>query len=295
MSTFAAIVPIFIIFFLAVLIIPGIYVYRDAQKRGMNAALWLAVVLLVPAFIGFLLYLLARSYHSDLQCPKCGESVEASYASCPYCGTLFKAICPVCSFPVERDWKVCPHCASPLSSRSDDFAAPVQKKDRWLAKVVFAVLLVPLMLFLFAAFAFSTFSASSGSAGITSLPAAEYLDEVNPNEAVGTWLKEAQASKETNKAYILRYTENTRSGDDSYQYLIYWPELTGSPSLSVHPCSGLFGNTLEIHFTPEAGSLGNTVLVVHSSDRKIRLYRESQPVEIEIQDISFPVELPRSQ
>src|SRR5581483_12282114 len=61
------------------------YVYRDAQRRGMNATLWtFLVILMLPAYLatGFILYFFAREplpYH----CPKCGTMVSARFNFCP--------------------------------------------------------------------------------------------------------------------------------------------------------------------------------------------------------------------
>lgn len=287
-----SVMPIFIIFFLAIPIALGVYVYRDARKRGMNTVLWLAVVLLLPAFIGFILYLLARTGYSDLQCPKCGEKVEDSYASCPYCGTPFKAVCPVCSFPVEKDWKVCPHCASPLSVQTDELAAPVRKKDRALGKIIFAVLLVPLMLILFGVCSMSALqSAGSGGAGITSLPLSEYRDEINHTE-IEQWLDERQPDSQ--KAYALCHTFEQSNGTQEFQYLVYMPQLTEQPDLTIHPSTGFFGNTLEIAVQANSESLpsGNTVLLISTSNPKLRLLYGGQEIECETDVVPFALELP---
>ena len=61
----------------------GVYVYRDAGRRGMNAALWALVALLAPSLIGFAVYLVVRGGYADLECPACGAAVEESYAVCP--------------------------------------------------------------------------------------------------------------------------------------------------------------------------------------------------------------------
>ena len=81
--------------YLAVLIIVpilvGVYVFRDASRRGMNAALWTLIAVLVPILVGFIIYLLVRSSYPDLKCPQCGTPVRESYVSCPQCGARLKA------------------------------------------------------------------------------------------------------------------------------------------------------------------------------------------------------------
>lgn len=82
----------------------GIYVYRDAKSRGMNAPLWTLIAVLAPVFVGLIIYLLVRGSYSDLKCPNCAAPVTEQFRSCPSCAA-----------PVEPDWKVCPHCGNPLS------------------------------------------------------------------------------------------------------------------------------------------------------------------------------------
>lgn len=65
-------VLIIYIFFLTILIgIPvliGVYVYRDAKRRNMNALLWTLIAILAPSLIGFIIYLFVRGNYDDLQC-----------------------------------------------------------------------------------------------------------------------------------------------------------------------------------------------------------------------------------
>jgi heme/copper-type cytochrome/quinol oxidase subunit 2 len=53
---------------LAVWILLAVWVYRDAKKRGMEATLWLLVVLLT-GFIGLIVYLIVRREHPIQQPP----------------------------------------------------------------------------------------------------------------------------------------------------------------------------------------------------------------------------------
>ena len=55
----------------------GVYVYRDARDRGMEPVLWTVVAVLIPSFIGLIIYLVARTKYSVLRCARCGA--VASY------------------------------------------------------------------------------------------------------------------------------------------------------------------------------------------------------------------------
>lgn len=93
-----------------------VWVYKDAGKRGMSPWLWTLIVLLVPSFIGYVIYFLARS-NSDcsvVRCRNCGNSIDSSSNVCPYCGKPLKKTCPSCGRPVKNDWRNCPTCGTNL-------------------------------------------------------------------------------------------------------------------------------------------------------------------------------------
>ena len=70
-------IPIILLVLMVMLPIAiGIYVYRDAKNRSMNAALWTLVAIFAPGFIGLIIYLVVRSEHSALHCPQCSAPVK---------------------------------------------------------------------------------------------------------------------------------------------------------------------------------------------------------------------------
>lgn len=92
------------------------YVYRDARRREMNAALWtLLVIMLLPAYLatGFIIYFLLRDplpYH----CPHCGAIVSARFNYCPRCKYNLQPTCPQCKREVGDGDRYCPHCGSDI-------------------------------------------------------------------------------------------------------------------------------------------------------------------------------------
>ncbi len=104
-----------------------VWVYRDAERRGMNGVLW-ALLVFIGNLIGLIIYLIIRtdtSPDSDeeeeeedtmLPCPSCKKPVEPGYAFCPHCGARLQEACPKCGESVEANWKVCPHCGEKLES-----------------------------------------------------------------------------------------------------------------------------------------------------------------------------------
>lgn len=97
-----------------------VWVYKDASKRAMSPWLWTLIVLLLPSFIGFIIYLLARTNSNTnvIRCKSCGNSIEASSNVCPYCGHTIKKNCPSCERPVESNWRNCPTCGTILSEKT---------------------------------------------------------------------------------------------------------------------------------------------------------------------------------
>jgi RNA polymerase subunit RPABC4/transcription elongation factor Spt4 len=115
----------FIILWGAVLI----WVYGDAEKRGMSGILWLLLVL-IGNVIGLLIYAIVRSETPVKRpaqgtnaaaaaaccpaetCGGCGKALSPGFEFCPYCGKSLKETCPACGKPVQEDWKVCPVCGT---------------------------------------------------------------------------------------------------------------------------------------------------------------------------------------
>ena len=70
MSNVVIAIPLFMLMIIVALLplLIGVYVYRDAKRRGMNAALWTLIAILAPSLIGFIIYLLVRGNYSNLKC-----------------------------------------------------------------------------------------------------------------------------------------------------------------------------------------------------------------------------------
>lgn len=99
---------------IAVPVCIGLFVYQDAKSHGMTAWLWTAVAVLIPYFVGLVIYLLVRYNNGGHRCHRCGAAVKDSYSVCPQCGTELKMACPGCGATIEPDWHVCAHCGTAL-------------------------------------------------------------------------------------------------------------------------------------------------------------------------------------
>jgi len=79
----------------------GIWMYKDAEKRGKSGALWLIIGLLF-GIIGLIIWVLVRppeasfyekkeaeKQQQDRNCPECGRAIPMDANVCPYCGKKF--------------------------------------------------------------------------------------------------------------------------------------------------------------------------------------------------------------
>lgn len=148
---FFSLIPVLIIMglFLVVPILIGVYVYRDATERGMNALLWTLVAVFVPSLIGLIIYLIFRENYSALSCASCGEKVQAGYVTCPNCGASLKEKCPACGTAVEAHFNVCPRCSAELfhdeTSRVTGTSA-AKRSNGSLIAILIIVVLLPLLI-----------------------------------------------------------------------------------------------------------------------------------------------------
>lgn len=255
--SFILIVPIVLILWTLI----GVYVYRDAKRRGMNAVLWTLIAVIAPALIGFIIYLLIRNSYSDLECPQCAAPVAEQYVACPQCGARLRPACPNCSGPIEPDWKVCPRCAAPLDGVLDGVTPPRRRQDKGLKKILIAVIAAPVLLIILTVLGLVMFQTTggTGTASLLEVTFDEY-DQQQPSEtvknAVHSWLDALEVRED--RAYALRYDYyDELAAVNKHYFLIYVPAGGGQSHLSVGLDSGLFGSALNLDLerTGDSGSL----------------------------------------
>lgn len=81
---------IWVIMCLSLIVVAGIFLglwtYRDAQNRGLNAKLWTLIVILGPSGIGILLYFLVARKQSFIECSNCSSNISRDSKYCNKCG-----------------------------------------------------------------------------------------------------------------------------------------------------------------------------------------------------------------
>jgi len=290
MSVFASI-PVLIIM-AALICIPfivGVYVYRDAKRRNMNALLWALVAALAPTLIGVIVYLLVRSNYSDLKCPLCDAAVTEQYVVCPKCGAKLRPSCPNCSMPVEDDWNVCPRCTHALPHPQTDIHTPVRAKDTPLTKTLAIVLIIPILLIVLLTVARSGYS-SGGSSGFRAAGVQEYFDEMRSEsvavaDKVKLWLDTLDAS--TDHAYALRYT-HSRNDTTEHFFLVYVPGTDELAHSGFGQSSNIFGTTLTLNaqYTGKGGALFS---VISSADNvpNLKVKLDDKFIPCQITDVDY--------
>lgn len=282
-----------IILVLTVPVLVGVYVYRDAARRGMNAALWTLVAVLAPSLIGFIIYLLVRGSYSDLKCPRCNTRVNATFVVCPGCGARLRPGCPNCGTASEPDWKVCPKCAQPLPLMRDDLISPVRPKDRALWKILAAIILVPLLLIMAVGFCFSAVS-SGGSTSLMVTPFDMYYEDQeipeSTKEYVRNWVE--GLPDEENTAYALCYSWEYMSGSDNkdYLYLIYIPGYGCADENGFGYEQGLLGNAFKLDLVGGSGEEGFYSTAVNAGKKnppKLKITVDGIKLKVKMEMVEF--------
>ena len=131
-------------FFLVLWIAVMVWVYKDAELRGMNGLLW-SLLVFFGHLIGLLVFLIVRQDHPvggapaaskspappaspstgpppaaatkaavPSACPSCKKPVDGTFAYCPHCGTALQPVCKNCGKSADAAWKACPYCGAAL-------------------------------------------------------------------------------------------------------------------------------------------------------------------------------------
>lgn len=131
-SFLGALCILYLIIFI-IWIVVGIWVYKDAERRGKSGGLWFIIIIFL-GLIGIIIWLLIRppiggyptqQPSQSRMCPNCGRPIPMDAKICPYCGKNFQAFisaqqqptikyCPQCGFKNKMDAKFCEDCGSQL-------------------------------------------------------------------------------------------------------------------------------------------------------------------------------------
>lgn len=155
-------------------VIISVYIFRDAQKREMNAGKWVWLSLL--NLIGFIIYVAKRK-------------------------ELKKSECSSCSFGVKDNWNFCPKCSTPLIN-PEKKTVPKQSKKPLKTAIAFHIVFPVVLL-----------ACVVGGVTLTSEPI-EYFstesfekeDFLIYNPDVSQWVKECDEDKK-HSVFVLHNEE----------------------------------------------------------------------------------------
>lgn len=231
--------------FLALPILIGVFVYRDAESRGMNAPLWTIIAIFSPALLGLIIYLIARGDQRMVECPSCNASINESYAVCPSCGTALKGRCQRCDFPLNPGWEHCPQCGEQVPEDAKT-PRPVRRKETKLLPILIAVIVIPILMVMFLFFGLTTFNTSTSSVGQAT---GMHIEEYQNSPEVYDWLLSSKNSGDG--IYVLSYQREPRKKDETLNinYLVLFNGVEEDADLSMYADISLFKkDTYRIEF-----------------------------------------------
>ena len=260
--------PFYIIFvaalFLVLPILIGVYVYRDASNRGMNAPLWTLVAALAPSGIGLIIYLVVRSDFNSYECPNCKAPVLEEYSSCPKCGTPLKAKCTNCGNPIASGWQNCAHCGEPVPP---DTKIPFiqRRKDNGLGKILVAVILIPVLIISILIVGLASFR-SSHPISVGSVDGMR-VEDFADNRTISDWLKSCEASGSGIYVLEYQYPEDETNNLQRSSYIVYRSGLVKDVSVAAGGYQGFFKSSLRIEYTDteQSGATDYHIYQVDSS------------------------------
>lgn len=249
--------------FLVLPILIGVYVYRDASSRGMNAPLWTLVAALAPSGIGLIIYLVAQSDFNSYECPSCKAPVLEEYSSCPKCGTPLKAKCTNCGNPIASGWQNCAHCGEPVPSNVNIPTIP-KRRDNGLGRILVAVILIPILIISSLFFGLTNFrSTHQSSIGSTD---GMRVEDFADNRTISDWLKSCEASGSGIYVLEYQYPEDETNNLQRSSYIVYRSGLVKDVSVAVG-YQGFFKSSLRIEYTDmeQSGATDYHICQVDSS------------------------------
>lgn len=279
--------------FLVLPILIGVYVYRDASSRGMNAPLWTLIAILSPALIGFIVYLIARNDQTSLECPSCRASVKESYAVCPSCGTQLKGRCQKCDYPLNSGWDHCPQCGETVPA---DARPPltVKRRETGLGKILIAVIVIPILIVIVLFMGLMSFSTSTMSVGSGT---GSRIEDYSTRSEIFNWLNASRDSGDG--IYVLAYERepDTKDGANYASYIILYNGVEQDADVSSGPeMKWLFDKVLRVEFTNTAGYNPDHYVILQTEyttkdDMDLEIYVDGEKVPYSRTESATPLSL----
>jgi len=95
-----------------------IYIYNDSKSKEMITSFWILLILLIPSYIGLIIYLIFRKRNEYTSCPNCHFKIKRKTTICPKCNQVLIHKCPRCNQIIKEEWEICPYCTEILKRDS---------------------------------------------------------------------------------------------------------------------------------------------------------------------------------
>lgn len=259
--------------FLVLPILIGVYVYRDANSRGMNAALWTLIAALAPSGIGLIIYLVVRSDYNSFKCPNCKAPILEEYSSCPKCGTSLKAKCTNCGKAIASGWQNCAHCGEPVPADAMIPTLP-KRKDNGLGKILVAVILIPVLIISTLVFGLASFR-SGHPTSVGSVDGMR-IEDFAENKVVSDWLKSCDASGTGIYVLEYQYPKDKSSNLNRSNYIVYRTGLSKDVSVAAVGFQNFFKESLRVEYN-DSEITGSTDYHIYQVD-----YSTTAKVQLEV-------------
>lgn len=274
-----------IILLITLPILIGIYVYKDARRRGMNVVLWTLLSAFAPGFVGLIIYLIVRSDSSGTRCKSCNNLVRESFAVCPHCGVSLKEHCHTCNNVLENGWSTCPHCGAEIPEDQKERLNVAPKKDKGLKWLLAVLIIVPVLLF--------SILVGSTHIRIKQLTSFTYsfntyslkADAVAEYPFLEDWMAECDAKGEG--VYQYRLEDDDSSDENTQRYIIYNNDGRGIENIETAK-GGIFKTENELHLQYGYYSHDpNTPVWDHTGPDRVLVYYDNAVKYFEINTDDF--------
>lgn len=85
----------------------ALWVYKDAGRKKLNAALW-GLLIIITNLVGLVVYLIYKQ--NNLTCYKCGALQSKFNSFCSHCGTEINIVCHQCKARINKGDCYCSRC-----------------------------------------------------------------------------------------------------------------------------------------------------------------------------------------
>lgn len=89
----------------------ALWVYRDADRKNNNPALW-GLMVLITNIIGLIIYTMYNQ--RNIICHKCGAMQDKENVFCTNCGAQINKVCPKCNNIIGKNDHYCSKCGEKL-------------------------------------------------------------------------------------------------------------------------------------------------------------------------------------